>query len=135
MIEEEIIIGWTGSLVILVVLFKLLNKRIDADKPLSIWMKLLTVGICFHINVIFSLLLYDVVIAFFKVNMDGFMNLNGILTLFIIWFLLSAIIFSLTKVLKELLGGYYKTIRTTQMVFLFLPFVIVFLLLFAINLK
>lgn len=133
--DIELLISWIGSLLILTVLFIVLNKRTRKARPVSLALKVIVVGLCFHINVIFSLLLYEPIMEVFDISIDGFMNLNGILTLAIIWLILASVVFAIAKAAKEQLGSYYKTIRNTQMALIMLPFLIVLLLLFAISLK
>lgn len=102
---------------------------------LSIVQNVITIGLCFLINLIFSLLLYEPVMLLFDVNTDGFINLNGIFTLAIIWLVIAAIVFGIAKAIKEKLGSFYKTIRITQIVLFVLPFLILFLFLVMVNLK
>ena len=135
MADIELLISWFSSFLILIVLFRVLNKRTKKETPLSLVLKVITVGVCFHINVIFSLLLYEPIMKVFNINTDGFMNLNGLFTLAIIWLLITVIVFAIAKAVKEKLGSYYKIIRITQMVLFVVPFLIVFLFLFGISLK
>lgn len=135
MVDIELLISWIGSFLILTVLFIVLNKRIGKARPVSLALKVIVVGLCFHSNVIFSLLLYEPIMEVFDVSIDGFMNLNGILTLAIIWLVISAILFAIAEAVKEQLGSYYRMIRNTQIVFFVLPFLIALLFLFGVSLK
>lgn len=135
MVDIELLISWFSSFLILIVLFRVLNKRTKKATPLSLVLKVITVGVCFHINVIFSLLLYEPIMEIFDINTGGFINLNGLFTLAIIWLLITVIVFAIAKAVKEKLGSYYKIIRITQMVLFVVPFLIVFLFLFGISLK
>lgn len=133
--DIELLISWIGSFLILIVLFIVLNKKVDKAKPVSWVLKVIVIGLCFHINLIFSLLLYEPIMQLLDIGTDGFMNLNGILTIAIIWLIIIGIGFATAMAVKEKLGFYYRTIRNTQIVLFILPFLIVFLFLVGISLK
>lgn len=132
--DIESTIGWICSFFVFAILFNVLNKR-RKGKNISTWLKTVVIGLCIHINVILSLLLYEPIMELFDINTHGFMNLSGVNTLAVIWLVIALIALILAKALKELLGGYYNTVRTSQIVFLCLPFLIILLFLFIVGLK
>lgn len=133
--DIEVLISWIGSFLMFFLLFIVLNKKVEKSRFFSPVLKVFVIGLCFHINLIFSLLLYEPIMQLMDISTDGFMNLNGILTLAIIWLILIGIGLATAKAVKEKLGFYYKTIRNTQIVLFVLPFLIVFLFLYGISLK
>lgn len=133
MLDFEDFISWLGSFLILFLIFIVLNKIIKKSNPLSFLLKLITIGLCFYINLIFSSLLHESIMHIFNINTDGFMNLNGILTFSIVWLAIVAIVFIASKAIRKKLGFYYQTIRNTQIAFFVLPFLIVFLFLMVAS--
>ena len=101
----------------------------------SIIRKIIAILICFYINWLGSFLLYDPVMEVFNIDTAGFMNLNGVLTATVIWMLIAIILLVTASFLKERLGAIYKTVRTTQKVFLLLPIILFIVFLFAASLK
>lgn len=101
----------------------------------SIIRKIIAILICFYINWLGSFLLYDPVMDVFNIDTAGFMNLNGVLTATVIWMLIAIILLVTASFLKERLGAIYKTVRTTQKVFLLLPIILFIVFLFAASLK
>lgn len=97
--------------------------------------KIIAIVICLFINIIISRLLYELIMELFKISTDGFMNLNGIYTIAVIWVVITATLFVIAKTIKERLGTYYKTIRITQIILFVLPFLIVLLFMVAVNFK
>lgn len=101
----------------------------------SIIRKIIAILICFYINWLGCFLLYDPVMDVFNIDTAGFMNLNGVLTATVIWMLIAIILLVTASFLKERLGAIYKTVRTTQKVFLLLPIILFIVFLFAASLK
>ena len=120
--------SWIISLIGCVLLFNAVGKQQRKGKNVSTIRKIIACILCFHINWIGSLLLYEPVMEVFDIDTDGFMNLNGLVTAVVIWMVIAIIVLVVTFYGKELLGSLYSTVRTTQKVFLFLP--IIFLILF-----
>ena len=101
----------------------------------SIIRKIIAILICFYINWLGSFLLYDPVMEVLNIDTAGFMNLNGVLTATVIWMLNAIILLVTASFLKERLGAIYKTVRTTQKVFLLLPIILFIVFLLAASLK
>lgn len=128
------ILAWIISLLFFALLFYVLNKQ-QKDKGVNLLQKILVVILCFHINAIGSVILYEPVMDLFQISTNGFMNLNGLITFSIIWMILSIVILVISYYTKNRLGTLYNTIKRTQFVFLILPIFLLMLFLFAVSLK
>lgn len=128
------ILNWIISLLFYALLFYVLNKQ-QKDKGVNLLQKILVVILCFHINAIGSVILYEPVMDLFQISTNGFMNLNGLITFSIIWMILSIVILVISYYTKNRLGTLYNTIKRTQFVFLILPIFLLMLFLFAVSLK
>ena len=109
--------GWIISLVGFIILFNVVGKQQRKGKNVSTIRKILACILCFHINWIGSLLLYEPGMEVFDISTDGFMNMNGFVTAAVIWMVIAIIVLLVTSYAKELLGSLYGTVRTTQKVF------------------
>ncbi|MGV3761644.1 hypothetical protein [Parapedobacter sp.] len=127
--------GWVISLIGFILLFNVVSKQRRKGKNVSLIHKILACILCFHINGLGSLLLYEPVLAVFDISTDGFMNMNGLVTAAVIWMVIAVIVLVVTSYAKELLGSLYGTVRTTQKVFLFLPIILVMVFLFVVSFK
>jgi len=127
--------GWIISLVGFIILFNVVGKQQRKGKNVSTIRKILACILCFHINWIGSLLLYEPVMEVFDISRDGFMNMNGLITATVIWMVIAIIVLVVTSYTQELLGPLYRTVRTTQMVFLFLPIILLVLFFFVVSFK
>ena len=127
--------GWIISLVGFIILFNVVGKQQRKGKNVSTIRKILACILCFHINWIGSLLLYEPVMEVFDISTDGFMNMNGLITATIIWMVIAIIVLVVTSYTQELLGPLYRTVRTTQMVFLFLPIILLIVFFFMVSFK
>ncbi|MBD1427925.1 hypothetical protein [Sphingobacterium arenae] len=127
--------GWIISLVGFIILFNVVGKQQRKGKNVSTIRKILACILCFHINWIGSLLLYEPVMEVFDISTDGFMNMNGLITATVIWMVIAIIVLVVTSYTQELLGPLYRTVRTTQMVFLFLPIILLVLFFFVVSFK
>lgn len=128
------ILNWIISLLFYALLFYVLNKQ-QKEKGVNLLQKTLIVILFFHINAIGSLILYEPMMNLFQISTNGFMNLNGLITLAIIWMILSIVILIVSYYTKNRLGTLYNTIKRTQIVFLILPTFLLMLFLFAVSLK
>mgnify|MGYP001435481899 FL=1 len=128
------ILNWIISLLFYALLFYVLNKQ-QKEKGVNLLQKILVVILFFHINAIGSLILYEPMMNLFQISTNGFMNLNGLITLAIIWMILSIVILIVSYYTKNRLGTLYNTIKRTQIVFLILPTFLLMLFLFAVSLK
>lgn len=128
------ILAWIISLLFFALLFFVLNKQ-QKDKNVNLLQKILVVILFIHINAIGSVILYEPVMDLFQISTNGFMNLNGLITLAIIWMILSIVILIVSYYTKNRLGTLYNTIKRTQIVFLILPTFLLMLFLFAVSLK
>lgn len=136
MVESYTILSWFGSFLLWLLLFRLLDRwQQSKGRSLNVWSKLLLVIVCFHINLILSLLLYSLVVNLFHISIEGFMNFNGIFTLFALWFITACVILFFAKKFAELLSRYYKIIRGTFVVLMILPLLIMLILVVAISAK
>ena len=127
--------GWIISLVGFIILFNVVGKQQRKGKNVSTIRKILACILCFHINWIGSLLLYEPGMEFFDISTDGFMNMNGLVTAAVIWMVIALIVLVVTSYAKELLGPLYGTVRTTQKIFLFLPIILLIVFFFVVSFK
>src|SRR5690606_24732782 len=127
--------GWNISFVGFIRLFNVVGKQQRKGKNVSTIRKILACILCFHINWIGSLLLYEPGMEVFDISTDGFMNMNGFVTAAVIWMVIAIIVLLVTSYAKELLGSLYGTVRTTQKVFLFLPVILLIVFFVAASFK
>lgn len=128
-------IGWIISFVCFIILFNVVGKQQRKGKKVSPVRKIITCILCFHINGIGSFLLYEPVMEAFDISTDGFMNMNGLVTVVVIWMLIAIIVLVVSSYAKELLGPLYSPIRITQKVFLFLPVFLLIIFLIVVSFK
>ena len=98
-------------------------------------LRAICVGISLSWNVMWTAVLYEPVLERFDVNIDGFMNINGLLTFAAIWSAVCLLSLLIVVKVKTLWGVYYHTLRITQLTLLLMPLLIVFVLLFIAGLK
>lgn len=127
------ILNWIISLLFYALLFFLIKQQ--KNKIVNLLQKTLIVILCIHINAIGSLILYEPMMNLFQISTNGFMNLNGLITITIIWMILSIVILVISYYTKNRLGTLYDTIKRTQFVFFILPIFLLLLFLFAVSLK
>ncbi len=127
--------GWIISLVGFIILFNVVGKQQRKGKNVLPIRKIVACILCFHINWIGSLLLYEPVMQVFDISTDSFMNMNGFVTATVIWMVIAIIVLVVTSYAKELLGSLYGTVRTTQKVFLFLPVILLIVFFVAASFK
>ena len=134
----EVVLSWGVLLVLLVVAFRLLS-RYQHQRPsirgVTVSLHTLSVGISLVFTIICTALLYDPIIAGFDIHMDGFMNMNGLLTFLVIWVVVSALALALLVKSRTLWGSYYRTLCITQVVLLLLPLLFVVVVMFLLVLK
>lgn len=131
----NMLLSWIISLIGFILIFNVVNKQHRKGKNVSVLRKILTILLCVHINWIGSFLLYEGVMELFDIDTDGFMNLNGLLTLVLSWMAVAIMLLILSSYAKELLGSLYRTVRATQLVFASLPIILLIILLFALSFK
>lgn len=127
--------GWIVSFVCFIIFFNVVGKQQRKGKQVSLARKIIACILCFHINGIGSFLLYEPVMEAFDISTNGFMNMNGLATVAVIWMLIAIIALVVSSYAKELLGPLYSTIRTTQKVFLFLPVFLLIIFLIVASFK
>lgn len=133
--EYNSIAGWVISLIGFIILFNIVGKQHRKGKNVLTIHKILACILCFHINWIGSLLLYEPVMQIFDISTDGFMNMNGLVTAAVIWMVIAIIVLMVTSYAQELLGPLYRTVRTTQKIFLFLPIILLIVFFVAASFK
>jgi len=135
----ELIIGWGCIFVVLWVILRAVNHRRNrAEAPgdtLLVWLRIISVGLAFSLHIVLTSMLYEPVMELLDIDTSGFMNLNGLATFAVIWSAIALLLFwSITKA-EPLFGIYHNPLRVAYLVFLALPFAIVFLFLFVSGLK
>lgn len=113
----------------------MVNKQQQKGKNASLIHRILTILVCFHINWLGSFLLYGAVMEAFDISTDGFMNMNGLFTAAVTWMGIAVILLVISSYIKELLDPLYRTIRVTQLVFLFMPIILLMIFLFVVGFK
>src|SRR5690606_26949110 len=105
------------------------------EKPVSFLRHTGCVALSLLVDMLCTSLLYEPVIAAFDIDMDGFMNMNGIVTALVIWMAVCALALWVLAKTHTRWGRYYRTLRAAQIVFLLLPLLLVVVLLFLAGLK
>lgn len=127
--------GWIISFICFALLLNIISKQQKKGKNVSLIRKILAGILCFHINWLGSLLMYQPVMEVFDIDTDGFMNMNGLVTATVIWMVIAIIMLVILSYSKELLADLYRTVLITQKVFLILPIVVLVMFLFAASFK
>ena len=127
--------GTNSSLIISFIGFNMIDKQQQKGKNASLKHRILTILVCFHINWLGSFLLYEAVMVGFDISTDGFMNMNGLFTAAVTWMGIAVILLIISSYIKELLDPLYRTIRVTQLVFLFMPIILLMIFLFVVGFK
>lgn len=132
--DFELLYSWFPSAILLVLLFYAL-KRYEQHAIVRVLRILTIILLCFHLLVICSLFLHEIVLYVFDVNTHGFMNLNSILIYLVIWCVMAlALLFSLPP-FKELFASFYKPIKITLLTLLALPILAFLLFYIAVAFK
>lgn len=132
--DFELLYSWFPSAILLVLLFYAL-KQYEQHAIVRVLRILTIILLCFHLLVICSLFLHEIVLYVFDVNTHGFMNLNSILIYLVIWCVMAlALLFSLPP-FKELFASFYKPIKITLLTLLALPILAFLLFYIAVAFK
>ncbi len=133
--DIEVILSWSLSFLIFLLVFNVLRKRKPKGAKLSVWLKLATFAMCFYATSIVVILLYWMVLDVFHLNTEGFMNLNGPFAVLIIWTVIAAGLLGLAIRYKHSLTNYYTTVKVSQIILLLPSFLIFTIFLFLISTK
>jgi len=136
--EPFVLLGLGFWLILLIVAFRLLDRYQKKRPPWTVITVLLhsnCIAILVLCNMGLTTLLYQPILELFDINTSGFINLNGIFTACIIWSILCLLFWVIVGKAKEQLGRYYRTLRTSLMIFALLPLFLCFLFLFLAGLN
>lgn len=127
--------GWFISFICFSILLNIIGKQHKKGKNVSLIRKTVAGIVCFHINGMLCFLLYEPVMDLFDIDTNGFMNMNGLITIAVIWMAISTIVLIVSSYAKELLADLYITVQITQKVFLILPIIVLVMFFFAASFR